>query len=210
MKHLYSKFWWIFFGRGLFGIAIGVLGFIWLVQVTRVDMDSFGLTALLKQAVVAQIVLVLLGAYALMDGIFALVLGFQNYGEGRHWWGLVVEGLVGIALFFWLFLRPDQSIWALYDWVVFWAIFSGSFEVVQAFDPNEYVDRRRAYLGFGLVSIAFGLALVHFVDQINVLMIGLLGGYAMFFGTLFLRLGWRFRSFWEGWKKVRAGKVVFR
>ena len=142
MEHLSAKFWWILFLRGALGVSLAALCAVWLVQIHQPLIDSFGLLSFLKQAVIIEMVVVLLACYAFLDGFFALLLGIQNYGDGRHWWSLIIEGLVSLVLGFLVYFRPGITIWVLFWWVVFWAVFTGLLELIQAFDLREYEDRK--------------------------------------------------------------------
>jgi uncharacterized membrane protein HdeD (DUF308 family) len=47
----------------------------------------------------------LFGAYALVDGIFAVIFGLASSGDNQRWWATLLEGVVGIIIglltFFW-------------------------------------------------------------------------------------------------------------
>jgi uncharacterized membrane protein HdeD (DUF308 family) len=64
--------------RGLAAIIFGILAFIWP-----------GITLLALTF--------LFGAYALVDGVFAIIAALQRAGREERWWMLLVEGIVGIA-----------------------------------------------------------------------------------------------------------------
>ncbi len=204
MQHLSAKFWWILVFRGLLGVGLAVLCGIWLVQIHQPYLDNFGLLTFLRQAVIVEMVVTLLACYAFMDGFFALVLGMQNYGEGRRWWSLAAEGLLSLALGFLVFFRPGVTIWVLFYWVVFWAVFTGILELMQSFDLREYKDRKRPYFLIGLTSMLFGLLLVLNSERGGEALIWVLGGYALVFGGLLLQEGLHLRRYsheWTQWKK---------
>jgi uncharacterized membrane protein HdeD (DUF308 family) len=71
--------------------------------------------------------------------------------------------------------------------------------MIQAFDLREYKDRRRPYFLAGLTSMLFGLLLVLYSDQTGEVLVWILGGYALIFGSFLLYLGirlWLFSSQW--------------
>ena len=76
--------WWTLALRGLAAVIFGILAYIW-------------------PDITFTVLVLLFGAYALWDGVFALIGAFRTQGERR--WMLVLEGLVGIAAglvtFFW-------------------------------------------------------------------------------------------------------------
>jgi uncharacterized membrane protein HdeD (DUF308 family) len=78
MLHALAKGWWLLLLRGIAAIAFGVLAFLWP-----------GLTL---------VTLVLLyGAFALVDGVLSLVAAFTGSAKPVPTWWLVVVGLLGIA-----------------------------------------------------------------------------------------------------------------
>src|SRR5262245_40782322 len=76
-----ARHWWVTAIRGvvaiLFVVCIAV--FVWP-----------GLNAL--------VLALLFGAYAVVDGIFAVIAGFAMRTEQGRWWVLILEGLAGIVI----------------------------------------------------------------------------------------------------------------
>jgi uncharacterized membrane protein HdeD (DUF308 family) len=78
MLHALAKSWWLLLLRGIAAIIFGILAFVWP-----------GLTL---------VTLVLLyGAFALVDGVISLIAAFTGSAKPVPTWWLVVVGLLGIA-----------------------------------------------------------------------------------------------------------------
>src|SRR6188472_944642 len=76
MLHALAKCWWLLLLRGIVAILFGILAFVWP-----------GLTL---------VTLVLLyGAFALVDGVISLVAAFTGSAKPVPTWWLVVVGLLG-------------------------------------------------------------------------------------------------------------------
>src|SRR5215471_15824220 len=74
-----ARNWWMLLLRGLVAIAFGVL-------------------AWLQPGITLAVLVLLFGAYALVDGILGVWTAITGRKEHEHWWVLLLEGLVGIAI----------------------------------------------------------------------------------------------------------------
>jgi uncharacterized membrane protein HdeD (DUF308 family) len=194
MHHLMARFWWILTLRGAFGILLGLASAGWIIYLNHGSADIFGLSLFLRPAALVATLILLLGAYALVDGLFAILLGAQDYGDGRRWWSLIVEGILSVGLGLLTWWRPNVTVLVLLYWIAAWALFTGLLEILQGFELNEYRDRRKPFLFAGLCSVAFG-ALVYGYRLGGETLLWLMGGYAFLFGIPLLRLGFRLRVF---------------
>jgi uncharacterized membrane protein HdeD (DUF308 family) len=143
--------------RGLFGILLG-LEALWFMGDLDWGAEGFyGLDNLLRPEEILATLVFLLGLYAFLDGVFAVILGAQDYGKGRRWWTLIAEGFFSIGLGFLAWLRPGISVLVLLYWIASWAIVSGLLEMGQSFWGIEYRDRRKPLFYAGFCSMVFGL-----------------------------------------------------
>src|SRR5262249_481117 len=106
MLHALAKCWWLLLFRGIAAIVFGVLAFIWP-----------GLTL---------VTLVLLyGAFALVDGVLSLLAAFTGSTKPVPTWWLVVVGLLGIAAGAVTFLWPGITAILLVLFIGAWALVHG-------------------------------------------------------------------------------------
>ena len=194
MYHLITKFWWILALRGILGILLAALALSLLVWTSVQPSDIFGMYVFARMASVASFIILLLGAYAFIDGIFSITLGFQDYGEGRHWKTLILEGFFSIALGITAWVWPNNAVMTLLFWIAIWAFTTGLLEIKVGFDLNEYKDRRPLFLLAGICSLLFGV-LVLSLRVSGVELIELIGAYAFTFGVILLIFGLRLRHF---------------
>jgi len=131
------RYWWLFLIRGLFGLALGVL-------------------ALVFPGATLAVVVILIGAYLIVDGIVAVVKAMQVMRSDAHWWVLLLEGLLGIAVGIAIFVWPGLSILTLAFLVGYWAIISGVLAIVTAIRLRAIIKNEWFYLLFGVVSVLFG------------------------------------------------------
>lgn len=136
-----ARNWWALALRGLFAILFGILAFIW-------------------PGVTVGALVILFGAYALVDGIFALVGAFRAAEAHQRWWPFVWEGLFGIAAGLIAFIYPGMTALMLLYIIAFWAILTGIFEISAAIRlRKEIVGEWALGLG-GVASLVFGILLI--------------------------------------------------
>lgn len=189
MHHIMAKFWWILAIRGVFGIILGLLAFAVLIPLECQSQGPFGTTA-----ATVLILIILLGLYAFWDGLFSIVLGTQDFGDGRRWWALISEGILTISLALVAWLTPQTAILFLLYWIAAWALGTGLLEILEGLDLNEYKERRRPLFWAGLSSMIFGSLVLAFHVS-GIILIWLVGGYALSFGLCLLVLAFRLRHF---------------
>ena len=68
----------------------------WALAIRGVIAILFGLAALLRPDIALAALILLFGAYALVDGVFAIVGVFGGTRSGTPRWLLLLEGVVGI------------------------------------------------------------------------------------------------------------------
>jgi len=85
--------------EGNIGDPLGLVALAWMAAISGwLGTSVWNATFQVTDAGVLAAIILLLGAYAFLDGAFAVGLGVQNFGEGRRWWVLIVEGLLSIGL----------------------------------------------------------------------------------------------------------------
>jgi uncharacterized membrane protein HdeD (DUF308 family) len=194
MYHLMTKFWWILALRGILGILLAGLAFALLIWTNTQSSDVFGVFVFAKMATVVSSIILLLGLYALIDGLFSIILGIQDYGDGRHWKTLILEGFLSIALGLAALLWPNNAVMALLFWVAAWAVVTGALEIQEGFDLNEYKERRPIFLIGGICSILFGISVIY-LRVSGLELVEVIGAYAFVFGILLLIMAYRLRHF---------------
>ena len=135
------RYWWLFLIRGLFAIALGVCAVV------------------LPGATLAVLVL-FIGAYLLVDGLVAIVKAFRVIRSDRHWWVLLLEGVLGVLAGILIFAWPGLSLLTLAYLVGYWAIFSGVSALFTSMRLRTHVPNEWLYTVFAVVSIIFGLFVV--------------------------------------------------
>lgn len=85
----------------------------------------------------------------------------------RTKWGLVLRGVVGIAIGVLIFARPMDSVAAFALVIAVWALVDGIVNIVRAFDLRPVVPHWWVLLLAGLVSGAFGAAALYYYPALS-------------------------------------------
>ena len=161
------RHWWTLALRGLFAVLFGIMAFVWP-----------GIT-------LASLV-ILFGAYAFVDGVFAIVAAVEHR---ERWWALVIEGLAGIAAGIITVVWPGITALALLYVIAFWAMATGVFEIAAAIKLRKLIEGEFLLALSGVASIAFGLLLLFRPGAGALGVVWLIGSYALVFGVLLTQLG---------------------
>ncbi|CAD5107037.1 HdeD family acid-resistance protein [Zestomonas carbonaria] len=154
----------------------------------------FGLLALIWPGLALAVLVIIFGAYALVDGIFSLIGAWRMRHEGEPLWPLLVVGVLGVLAGLVALLWPELTALGLLMLIAIWAIAIGLLQIVAALRVRQLLDNEW-WLGLsGAVSLLFGLFLLIFPGAGALAMVWLIGAYAVFFGVLLVMLAWRLRG----------------
>jgi len=174
MLNALAKCWWLVLLRGIAGIVFGILAFAWP-----------GLTL--------AVLILLYGAYALVDGIIALIAAFTGAPKPVPTWWLVVVGLLGIAAGLFTFLWPGVTALVLVIFIGAWAIAHGIFEIVGAIKLRKEIDNEWWLILAGALSVIFGLIVLAAPGAGALALVWIIGAYSFAFGILLVGLSFRVR-----------------
>jgi uncharacterized membrane protein HdeD (DUF308 family) len=167
--------WWLLLLRGIAAIVFGVLAFIW-------------------PGITLTVLVLLYGAFALVDGAFALAAAIMGKaGMGPRWW-LAIVGLLGIGAGALTFVWPGITALVLLVFIAAWSIMSGIFQIVGAIQLRKEIDNEWLLVFAGLMSVVFGILLLVWPATGLLALVWLIGIYAVLYGALLIGLALRLRS----------------
>jgi uncharacterized membrane protein HdeD (DUF308 family) len=174
--------WWALALRGLAAVLFGVACFVW---------PGLAFSALLY------------GAYALVDGIFAIVAALITREHGAVSRPLLLESFLGIGVgiitFLGIgvgiiaFLWPGITGLALNSLIAFWALATGIFRIVAGIRLRGSIQGEWLLALSGVLSVVFALLLVIWHPESVVTLAWRIGLYALMLGVLLLALAFRLR-----------------
>jgi len=163
----------------------------------------FGVVALLQPQAAFSALVILFGAYAFADGVFALIALFRGAGKERFW-PLLLEAVVGIGIGVLTVLRPAQTALVLLYYIGAWAILTGILEIVAAVRLRKEISGE-FWLGLaGVLSIAFGVLLYAKPEPAALALTIWIGAYAIVFGVFLFMLAFRLKRFYDATRPPAA------
>jgi len=160
----------------------------------------FGLLTLMNPLISLATLVLLFGAYALVDGVFTVVAAIANRRDEPHWVALLLGGLAGIATGLISFFLPAITAIALLFLIAAWAIVTGIAEIVVAIKLRKVITGEWLLVVAGVLSVLFGVLLVVFPGPGALAVVLWIGAWAMVMGIMFIALALRLR----GWNRAHA------
>lgn len=178
-----TRHWWMFALRGLAAIILGVVAMIWPEQAM-------------------QAMVLLFGAYVLVDGTFAMIAGIASYRYFDRWWAMLLEGLTGVVIGLLTLLWPNITSLVLLYFIAAWALITGILEIVTAIQLRRVITGEWMLILGGLLSILFGVLIVVFPVAGAVSVIWVIATYAVFFGISEIIFAFRLQGLRREFKKA--------
>ncbi|HVU30658.1 MAG TPA: DUF308 domain-containing protein [Sphingomicrobium sp.] len=178
-----GRLWGWILARGILALILGILALIWPLG------TLFAFT-------------MLFAAYAFVDGLASLVAGLRSGSSGGRRTGLVLQGILGIAVGVIFVAMPLVSTFT-YAWLTivllaFWSVLSGILEIAAAIRLRKEIKGEFLMFLSGLFSLLLGCAIVYFVVRnpaVTILSAAwLIAIYALAAGIVLVILALRLRS----------------
>lgn len=180
MLELLAKNWWTFTLRGIAAIVFGVLALLWP-----------GITLLA--------LIILFGAYAIVDGVLAIIAAIaprqrQDLPHARPWWAYLLWGLLGIAAGIIAFLWPGITALALLYIIAFWAIVRGVMEIIAAIQLRRVITNEWLLILAGVLSIVIGIVLLGWPAAGALGLVWFIGFMSILLGAMLIGLSVRLKG----------------
>lgn len=160
----------------------------WVLALRGVTAILFGLCALFWPALTFTVLVLLWGAYSLIDGIMAVIAGVQ-----ARWWSVAFLGVIAIAAGLFVLFRPGIAGLVLIAVVAAWTIVRGILEIAAAIRLRKELAHEWLLIVSGALSIAVGILIVTFPVAGMLSLVWLIAAYALVIGVLLTVLSFRLR-----------------
>jgi uncharacterized membrane protein HdeD (DUF308 family) len=173
MLDLVTRDWWVYAIRGAAAVVFGVL-------------------ALVSPGPTLAVLVLMFGAYALVDGIALLVaLARGDVLARSHAWATGLMGIAGIAFGIATLFWPGMTALTLLYLVAGWSVTVGTLQIVSAIEFRREIDGELWMALGGVISIVFGVLLVVSPGSGLVSLVWLAGIWAIASGASSLALSIR-------------------
>lgn len=170
-----AKNWWILVVRGIAAVIFGVLAFMW-------------------PALTLAVLVIVWGAYALVDGVIGLIGVFSGpRSDGLPWW-LFIASIAGIAVGVLTFAQPAITAIALLWLIGVFAIVRGVMEISAAIRLRKEIDNEWLLGLAGLASLIFGVLVLVFPGQGALAIVLWIGAAAIVIGVIEIMLGFKVKA----------------
>lgn len=174
VKSALHRSWWLLLLRGIAAVVFGVLTFAW-PQISLLSL------------------IIVYGAYALVDGVLAIIAAIRGGGIAPRWW-LALSGAAGVAAGVLAFVWPGLTALVLIYLIGFWSIMRGVLEIVGAIHLRKEIANEWTLAAAGILSVLFGLILVFAPGPGALGLLWLIAAWAILFGALMIFVAFRVRT----------------
>src|SRR6266481_2097953 len=167
----------------------------WWVPVLRgVAAIIFGTMAFVYPGLTVAVLVLLFGAWVLVDGIFRVIGAIGHRTSDPDWGWQLVIGILGIIIGFLTFHAPGITALALVIYIAAWALMIGVTEIALAIKMRREIKGEWLLILMGLASIVFAALLLWNPVAGAAALIWIIAWYAVIIGVLAIIFGLRLRS----------------
>src|SRR5262245_6190510 len=175
MFNLMTQNWWAIALRGFAAVLFGIAAFMW-------------------PGVTSGVLAPLFGAYAMINGVFAVVEAFSRDVSRDRRWALLFEGVVSMLVGGRICIWPGLTVMGLLCLSAWWAIMAGVFEIITAIRLRHEISGEWMMALIAILSMAFGLLLLAFPVAGAFSVILLIRAFVFAIGALMIALAFKLRS----------------
>ncbi|CDG82073.1 putative membrane protein [Janthinobacterium agaricidamnosum NBRC 102515 = DSM 9628] len=170
--HMLMRSWWILALRGLVAVL-------------------FGIAALALPAVTLLSLIAVFAVYALLAGTVSVVGALGNRQRSDDWWILLALGVCSLVAGVLAAMYPALTGLALVLVIGINALVTGALDIVLALRLRKAMRGESLLIVSAAVSLLFGFLVLAYPAAGALVLVWLIGGYALLTGALYLVLAYR-------------------
>ncbi len=176
LRGVYHRTWWALMLRGLLGLAVGI-------YILARPLDSVAAFALV------------IAFWALFAGMVEIVQAIELKAMMKHWWVLLLAGLVGVAFgIAALFYYPGLSLTFAVVWASWWLMLTGILGIYAGVMQKSLGVQWGWTVAFGVLSVVAGLFALLVPPITLAAIMGLIAGFALVSGVALVVGAFKLRS----------------
>ena len=168
----------------------------WLLLLRGLVAIVFALLTWAQPGVSLAALVLVFGIYVLADGLLGVWSAIAKRRDNRHWWLLLLWGLVGIVVGVMTFIMPGITGLVLLMYIAAWAVITGVLQIVAAIRLRKEIKGEWLLILSGLVSVAFGVLLFLQPGAGALAVAWIIAAYAFIFGVLMVLLAFKVKKAW--------------
>ena len=166
----------------------------WLLLLRGLVAIVFALLTWAQPGVSLAALVLVFGIYVLADGLLGVWSAIAKRRDNRHWWLLLLWGLVGIVVGVMTFIMPGITGLVLLMYIAAWAVITGVLQIVAAIRLRKEIKGEWLMILSGLVSVAFGVLLFLQPGAGALAVAWIIATHAFIFGVLMVLLAFKVRK----------------
>jgi uncharacterized membrane protein HdeD (DUF308 family) len=174
MQEAMQGAWWAVLLRGIVAVAFGLACFFW-------------------PNITAATLVILFGAYALVDGVLTLAMLIAGRSAERRWVALL-HGLLAMLIGAIVLALPAFGAAALLWGIALFAIGSGVFQIVQGIRLRKEISNEGLLIAVGAIAIVFGIILLTQTAAGALALILVIGAFSLVQGSMLIVLSFHLRT----------------
>lgn len=157
-----------------------------------------GLLAFVLPGLTLAALVIVWGAYALVDGALALVAGWRIRDAGRPLWPLVLAGVLGVLAGLVALIWPGLAALSLVVLIACWSVAAGLFQLIAAVRFRKEIRGEWLLALSGVLAVVFGVLVLMQPAAGALVLTWLFGSYTLASGVLLIALALRLRRLERG------------
>jgi uncharacterized membrane protein HdeD (DUF308 family) len=181
-------------------LSTAVTGNSWAIALRGVAALLLGVLTFLMPNVTLAALVTVLGAYFLVDGLFAIAAAVRGLREHERWGWMLAQGIIGVVAGLIALFTPAIGALALTWLVAGWALATGVFEIAAAIRLRKVMTGEWLLLLAGVLSVILGFVVALFPGIGALLLVSWVGAFALIYGIVNLALAVRIKQ----WTRANA------